>query len=76
MSDSNIIVDECDKHGIWFDKHELAIALDYVRSKPITSNTQSSFNETSLGRDDDEVFEIKDEDLSLLLLEFPNWAKK
>ena len=31
---SGVIVDECTAHGIWFDKHELAAAIQFVRISP------------------------------------------
>ncbi len=31
---SGIIIDECTAHGIWFDKQELAAAIQFIRSSP------------------------------------------
>lgn len=75
MSHSGIILDECHEHGIWFDKHELAVALQYVRSN--SKRSISDFNnEPITSRDKTEVFDIKYEDLKLLLAEFPSWVSK
>lgn len=74
MSDSFIIVDQCSKHGIWFDKHELAVALEYARSRKNGGDTSSYEDKNTSRRDKTEIFEVKDEDLSLLLEEFPHWV--
>ncbi len=80
MNDSDIILDQCNTHGIWFDKHELGVALEYVRSsikKPLSKHaSKNPPKEVITRRDDNEVFEIRDEDLSLLLEEFPYWISK
>lgn len=85
MSNSGIIIDQCSDHGVWFDKHELAAGLDYARSsknKTKKSKTKkndledSSVNELITKRRHDEVFEIEEEDLTLLLDEFPHWVSK
>ena len=73
MSSSNIIVDQCSQHGIWFDKHELSAALEYLRSSGGGfKGKQNNFE----SRSHEEIFEIKEEDLALLLSEFPDWIKK
>ena len=76
MSDSYIILDQCSQHGIWFDKNELAIALNYLRSnkenKNLLDNNTPKKEEYS-SRNHNEVFEIQEEDLQLLLEEFPHW---
>lgn len=84
MRDSNIILDQCNEHGIWFDKYELAVALEFVRSTTKSASNRKSIKEKNEApekelitkRDESEVFEIKNEDLQLLLEEFPHWVKK
>jgi len=77
MKTSGIILDECHSHGVWFDKYELAVALEFTRStKTKPTEKQNQLQKTPITRrDETEVFEIKDEDLSLLLEEFPHWLK-
>lgn len=79
MNNSNIILDQCNQHGVWFDKHELAVSLEHVRSsqkEPQTEKTADIEKKQISRRDDSEVFEIKDEDLHSLLEEFPHWVRK
>jgi len=85
MQKSNIILDQCNNHGIWFDKYELAAALNYLRSRPdrpvpmsttsIKNGISTSLKDHQTNRDEAEVFEINDEDLQVLLEEFPEWRQ-
>ena len=82
LHDSNIILDQCGQHGIWFDKQELAATLEYMRSSRKNNPSNPFIKEGShlktdkISRSDDEVIEIKAEDLQLLLEEFPHWMGK
>lgn len=80
---SNIILDECSEHGIWFDKHELAASLSFMRSYQNASDKTVSQKHSIEDVDDkekspdatyqmEEPIIIKEEDLSLLLKEFPH----
>ena len=84
MHNSNVILDRRNTHGIWFDKYKLAAAMDFLHSRidrPSTISIDPSNNslpETTKenpSRYEHETFEIKDEDLQLLLEEFPEWAQ-
>ena len=73
-SNSNIIIDECNKHGVWFDNKELAAAINHLRSKftmkPKLSDTVENENaEEDSGNN--LVFTVSEEDLNLLLEEYP-----
>ncbi len=81
MGRSNIILDECAEHGVWFDKQELAASLSFMRSYQNAQNkkmeTDQEPPETSVQTqttipEKTDVIEIKEEDLSSLLKEFPH----
>jgi Zn-finger nucleic acid-binding protein len=81
MGRSNIILDECAEHGIWFDKQELAASLSFMRSYQEASTNkiktregapQTPTRKEAAIPEQPEIIEIKEEDLSLLLKEFPN----
>jgi Zn-finger nucleic acid-binding protein len=82
MGRSNIILDECSEHGVWFDKHELAASLNFMRSyQNAASKTPGQKPSVDVAEDEEtasdvtypaaQPIEIKEEDLSLLLKEFP-----
>ena len=79
-SNSGIIVDECSKHGIWFDKHELSVAIEHMRS---TINLHSDIldNQISVHNDNHsentkKVISISEEDLENLVCEYPELFEK
>lgn len=81
MYNSDIILDQCNEHGVWFDKHELALALDFVRSSRIKPTSKKPLNRaTSPERithpGEAEIFDISYEDLESLLQEFPHFINK
>lgn len=83
MRYSNVILDKCNKHGVWFDKHELAAVMDYLHNRPEHSKVKNVYETEDTKRNisngdikriktkKHETFEIQDEDLELLLKEFP-----
>lgn len=81
MYNSDIILDQCNEHGVWFDKYELALALDFVRSSRIKPTSKKSLNKATsperiTRRSEAEVFDISYEDLESLLQEFPHFINK
>ncbi len=79
---SGIIVDECTAHGIWFDKQELAAAIQYVRSspkniehivvKPATPHTPQEQLKHRVNIKDDGAIKITGGGLEALFNDFPS----
>ncbi len=85
MERSNIILDECSQHGLWFDRHELAAALKFKRAyqKPaLHKQRMEEFQDkrkkqtpTELNTDIDastETIVVEEEDLATLIQQFPH----
>ena len=72
MHNSNIILDQCNTHGVWFDKYELAAAMDFLHyridrpsnlsAKTIHNSSPKTIKEKS-SKVEYETLEIKDENL-------------
>ncbi len=81
---SGIIVDECSAHGIWFDRQELAAAIQFVRASPeavehrfetpaeIRIQAAQARHKTEPA-DRNKPFEITGGDLLDLFAEFPSF---
>lgn len=74
-SNSQIIIDECNGHGVWFDHHELAAAIEYLKSKFVmeSNDDQSVASQAQLISKMDHVIRMKEEDLKMLVSEFPEY---
>ena len=76
---SGVIVDECTAHGIWFDKHELAASIHFVRSSPETIEhkvlkppTEAERLKRKVKIRSNERIDIDSGGLELLFKDFPN----
>ncbi len=77
---SGIIIDECSAHGIWFDKHELAAIIHFVKSSPeaiehkaVERPSEAEMLSYKVKIKKDDTIRISDYDLIDLFTDFPSF---